>query len=212
LPLRIAASPDAQENLYATIARVKPRVKQEQAQAESAAVFSEFRRANPGQVESGARWIQFESYRRWIVGDVRTALLVVFGAVALVLLIACIDIGVLLLVRIAHRSEEMAVRTALGAGKARLARLVMMESLVLALAGAGLGLFTAAWGLPAMVTLLRYDLPRAAEIGLDLPAAGFSVSAAVASALLFGFLPALRAAGMNVSEWLKQSAQRTTAN
>src|SRR5262249_31384339 len=158
---------------------------------------------------------------------VRTSLMVVFGAVSLVLLIACIDIGVLLLVRIANRSEEMAVRTALGASKARLARQGMTESLVLALAGAGpgalaggrgpagvggLGLLRAGWSLPAIVALVRDDLPRAAEIGLDFRAAGFSVAAAVASALLFGLLPAVRAAGMNVAEWLKQSAQRTTAN
>jgi putative ABC transport system permease protein len=212
LPLRMSASSDAQENLYATIARLKPGLKQAQAQADAVAVFSEFRRANPDQVESGALGIQLESYRRWIVGDVRASLLVVFGAVSLVLLIACTDIGVLLLVRIAHRSEEMAVRTALGASKARLARQVMIESLVLAVAGAGLGLLTAAWSLPAIVALIRDDLPRATEISLDLRAAAFSVSAAAASALLFGLLPALRAAGMNVGEWLKQSAQRTTAN
>ena len=212
LPLRISGASDAQENLYATIARVKSGVEQEQAQADVAAVFNEFRRANPDQVESGARGIQLESYRRWIVGEVRTSLMVVFGAVSLVLVIACIDIGVLLLVRIANRSEEMAVRTALGASKARLARQVMTESLVLALAGAGLGLLTAGWSLPAIVNLIRDDLPRATEIGLDLRAAGFSVAVAVASALLFGVLPAVRAAGMNVAEWLKQSAQRTTAN
>ena len=212
LPLRSSMSPNARENLYATIARVKPGVKQEQAQADATAVFGEFRRSSPDQVEPGAQGIQLENYRRWIVGDVRTPLLVVFGAVSLVLLIACIDIGVLLLVRVANRSEEMAVRMALGAGKARLARQVMMESLVLALAGAGLGLLTAAWSLPAIAALVRNDLPRATEIGLDLRAAAFSIAAAVASALVFGLLPALRAAGMNVAEWLKQSGQRTTAN
>jgi len=212
LPLPNASPSEANENRYAVIARTIAGITQQQAQAEMTSRFEEFRRTYPDQVGPGEHGVRLERYQDWIVGDVKTGLLLIFGAVSMVLLIACVDIGVLLLVRMAHRSGEMAVRAALGARKVHLVRQVMTESLVLAFAGGALGLLAAQWSLPAILSFIPDDLPRAAEIGLNLRTATFSVAAAALSAVLFGLVPACRAAAMNVAEWLKQSAQRTATS
>ena len=137
--------------------------------------------------------------REQLVGDTRPTLYMLFGAVALVLLIACANVANLLLARATGRTSELAVRAALGAGRARIVGQLMTESLVLAAVSAAVGLGLARWGVAAFVALAPAGLPRAAEIGIDARVLGFTLAASVAASLLFGVLPALQASRVDLN-------------
>jgi putative ABC transport system permease protein len=127
-----------------------------------------------------------------IVGDVRPALLMLFGAVIMVLLIACANVANLVLVRGSARQSEIAVRTALGAGRQRLIQFLLMESLVLALAGAALGLLLAWWGVDVLKQLAPADMPRLSDVGFNLTTFAFALASGTLTTLLFGLGPALQ--------------------
>ncbi len=124
--------------------------------------------------------------------DVRPALLILFGAVALLLLVACVNVANLLLARAVGRQKEMAIRASLGATRGRLVRMVFTESLLLALAGAAAGLFLAWWGLEAVTRLLPETLPRYNAIGVDARVLAFTLVLSVVTVVIFGTLPALQ--------------------
>ena len=130
--------------------------------------------------------------RDLIVGDVRRPLLILLGAVAFVLLVACANVANLQLARVSARQDELAVRTALGAGRGRLVRQLLTESLVLGLAGGALGLLIAYWGTQALVAAQPADIPRLEEIGLDGTVVLFTLATAVLTGLAFGVFPALQ--------------------
>ncbi len=138
-----------------------------------------------------------------LVGPNSRRLYTLLGAVVFVLLIACGNIANLLLARGAARSGELAIRTALGAGRARIARQLLTESVVLAVLSAGVGLALAAWGIRALVASAPPGIPRLEQTTLDPVVLGFTLAVAVASALLFGLAPALRAARTDVQTALK---------
>lgn len=144
------------------------------------------------------------------IGDVRTRLWVLLGAVSFVLLIACANAANLLLARAATRRREMAIRRALGAGRGRLIRQLLTESIVLALAAAALGLLIANWGLDALFTLWPRALPRSAEIGLDGTVLAFTVGLAVVTGLAFGLVPALRTTAPRIEEALREDSGSST--
>jgi putative ABC transport system permease protein len=138
-----------------------------------------------------------------LVGDYRRRLFILLGAVGFVLLIACGNLANLLLARGAVRANELAIRAALGAGRARIIRQLLTESVVLALASAVLGLALAAWGIRALIAAAPEGVPRLEQTTLDPVVLGFTLVVACASAILFGLAPALRAARTDVQAVLK---------
>ena len=149
---------------------------------------------------------------RAVAGDVRLALLVLLGAVAVVLLIACVNVANLLLVRGEDRQKEIAVRAALGASRGRIVRQLLMESLFLAALGGGIGLLLALWGVDALLAISPEDVPRLAETSLDLRVAGFALLISLLTAILFGLTPALRAVKFDLHTTLKEGGRSGAAN
>ena len=155
--------------------------------------------------------MQMAPLRDEVVGNVRKALWVLQGAVALVLLIACANVANLLLARAESRHKEFAVRTALGAGKTRILRQFMTEGTVLSLLGAALGLALAYWGLKALLAANPESVPRATEITLDPVVLSFTVVVALLTGIVFGLAPLLHMGDQAVSLAIKEGGQRTTA-
>ena len=146
---------------------------------------------------------ELSTLRADVIGDVRTNLLILLGAVALVLLIGCANAANLLIARAGMRRREIGIRAALGAGRGRLVRQLLTESVVLATAAAVAGLAVAAWGVRLLLVIWPRNLPRAQDVHLDLPVLGFALAAGVITGLLFGLLPALRLAAPEAKESLR---------
>ena len=187
------------------VARLKPGVDLARAQSEldviSARLEREFPQANAGW---GAVIIPLQEL---IVGDVRSSLVMLLGAVALVLLIACANVGNLLFTRVLARRKEIAIRSALGAGRGRVFQQLLTESLLLAGAGGALGLVLAHLTLRTASTLLAGQVPRADEISIDARVLLFVVGASILTGVLAGALPALRAGRSDLNEALKEGGR-----
>jgi putative ABC transport system permease protein len=181
----------------AVVARLKPGVDPSAAGAEARAVAArlatEFQRTHRG------RGAVVRPLQAHLVQDSRSGLLALFGAVALVLLIACANVGNLLLARSAARADEMSIRMALGASRGRLLRQCLAENLLLTGVASALGLTLAAWGTRATTSLLPQALPRAEEIAVDWPVAWFAVGTAVALAIGLGTVAAVGLRGRTVA-------------
>ncbi|HLY62314.1 MAG TPA: ABC transporter permease [Terriglobia bacterium] len=189
------------------IARLKPNVTIAQAQAEMSTIVTGLNKQYPEIAPRGARIVPEHSY---LVRDVRPALLALLGAVGCVLLIACANVANLLLARSASRQREMAIRAALGAGKGRMVRQVLTESLVLALAGGALGALLSVWLIGFLMRLIPVDGPRLAEIHLDSQVLLFTICLSLLTGLLFGMAPALQVSRSRLSETLKEGGRSAT--
>ena len=190
------------------IGRLKPGVSVEAARAELNTIMRGIVREHPKDYDERTV-IAMLPLRDYVVGRVRTALWILLGAVAMVLLIACANVAHLALARATSRSKEMALRTALGAGRARLARQLLSESLLLALIGGLAGVLLAWWCTAALTGLGVKELPRAHEIRMDTPVLLFALGASILTGLLFGVIPALRASQADPSAALKDAGRAT---
>jgi predicted permease len=206
-PLRLTNAPRDNNHSYHMLARLRPGVSIEQAREELKGVFDRFAAVNPDLVNGGEIGIRATRYLDWMVGDVRPAMGILMGAVGLVLLIACANVANLLLSRATGRSRELAVRAALGASRGRLTRQLMVESIVLGLAGGLAGLEIANWSVPVLLRLAPADLPRAADIAVDWRTFAFSLVLALLTGMLSGLFPALRSSRADLNQALKEGSR-----
>lgn len=207
-PARMDAKEQARRGSHylQVIARLKPGIAVERAQSDMTAIASRLEQDYPGEnTKVGATVVPFKEQA---TGDSRPALLVVLAASACVLLIACANVANLLLARAAGRQREMALRAALGAGRMRLIRQMITESLLLALAGGALGLVVARAGLRALEALVPRQL--GVTLSLDGRVLLFSAAVAILTGLVFGLAPALHASRLDLNEALRQGSRAGT--
>src|SRR6185437_2737105 len=189
------------------IARLKPGVELRQAQAEMDTISNRLAQEYP-QDDKGWGAVVLPLHTD-MVGDVRPALLMLLGAVGFILLIACVNVTNLSLARIFSRHKEIAIRTAMGASSARIIRQIVVESVLLALAGGALGLAYAHFGVRLIMAFLADKLPASMEANLDLKVLALTAAVSVLTGVVAGILPALHLSRANVNQALKQGLGRT---
>jgi putative ABC transport system permease protein len=189
------------------LARLKPGVGEDRARSEVKGIAARLAEQHPN--SNSRQSMTLETLHQSYVGDLRPALMVLLGAVAFVLLIACANVANLLLVRAASRQKEIAVRRALGAERGRLLRQLLTESLLLASLGGVVGVVLAYWGVRSLVASLPANVPRADEIRVDGVVLAFTAGLAVLTGLVFGIVPAWKTASGNVQDSLRQEGRGT---
>ena len=198
------------EHYLTVYAKLRNGVTRQQAQGEMEAIAADLSARYPRDNAGNTALVQ--PLMDVIVGGVRQRLLILFGAVAFVLLIACTNVANLLLARGSSRSRELAVRSALGAGRARLVGQLLTESLVLGGVGALVGLALARWGIQLLITFAPAGVPRLDQATIDAPVLVFALGIALASSLIFGLAPALRASRTDLQGSLKDGARQVGAS
>src|SRR5216683_2404153 len=190
-------------------ARLKPGVTSSQAQVEMTAIATQLEHEYP---DFDGHWgINVVPLRQQISGELRPALLILFGAVAFVLLIACANVSSLLLARAASREREMAIRTAIGASRWRIARQLLMESLLLAVIGGGIGVALTVLGTNALLAASPHNLLDLPSVSIDLRLLAFAVAATLLAGLLFGFLPSYVSAHSQISQTLREGGRGSSS-
>jgi len=195
---------------YMVVGRLKPGVDIQQAKSELSAISTRLEQQYP---EDNKGWgATVVPLRDQMVGDIRPALLVLFGAVAFVLLIACANVANLVLARTLARRKEIAIRGALGASRAAILRHILTESVLLSLAGGALGLLLARFGITLLAKVLADRLPPFVAVTLDTQVLAFTLLLSIIAGVLAGLIPALRYTRTDVNEALKQGQSRGSSD
>ncbi len=192
-----------------SIARLKPNVTLEQAQAEMNAIAARLEKDHPR--DNTGYGLRLITIGEDTVGSLRPAILMLFGAVAFVLLIACANVGNLLLARSTARQKEVAIRCALGAARIRLVRQLLTESVVLAIIGGAFGLILSLWGTSLIESLGSKIFPSLSGIEIDSRVLGFTIAMSLLTGIVFGLAPALHASKPNLNETLKEGGRSAGA-
>lgn len=211
IPLQAALNPNDNLTAYFVLARLRPSTTLSQAESDLRSLGEQFRRDYPA-LTSPTEQLTAQSYQQRLVGDIRPALLMLTAAVGLVLLIACSDVGNLLLARATAREKELGIRLALGASRARIMSQLLTESLVLTLFGAIIGISMALFVVPAILRFAPPDLPRLAEIRMDSRTLLFTLLLTAFTALLCGLIPALNSMRISISTILKGQSGRSSSD
>ncbi|HEV7669749.1 MAG TPA: ABC transporter permease [Thermoanaerobaculia bacterium] len=196
-----------------TVGRLKPGVAIEKAQAEMAVIGRRLQGEYPGNYQADSGWgVNVVPLKDQLIGKIRPALLLLFGAVVLVLAIACVNVTNLLLARALARSREIAVRIAIGAGRAQVVRQFLVESLTVTLLGGLLGLLIAFWAVKGLTAINPDAIPQGAAIGLDARALLFAALLSLVSGLLIGLVPALQTSNPNLAEALREGGEKSVGS
>jgi putative ABC transport system permease protein len=211
VPFQLDPNTSDQGHYFTTAGRLKPGVTLAQAQSRLRFSATEYRRKFPDALQKDQAF-SVEPVREAMVSNVRSSLLVLAGAVSLVLLIACSNVANLLLARAVVRRREIAIRTAIGAGRGRIIRQLLTESVLLSLAGAVAGAALGLVGIRALLSVNTANLPRVGEdgalVGVDWRVLAFTAGVAILTGILFGLIPALQASRPDLSATLKESGGR----
>ena len=216
LPLQADPNSANQGHYLSVAGKLRPGFTAQQAQAQMKVIFEQFQRANPNGL-NGEEGVAVVSAQEVAVGDIKPALLILLGAVGFVLLIACANVANLLLARAAGRQREMAIRSALGAGRWRVIRQLLTESLVLSVVGGVAGFVLSAIGVQALLAFMPPDIPRLSTSDgavlaipmMDWGVMSFTLVVALATGLIFGLFPAWQIARTNVNHVLKEASSRS---
>jgi len=206
IPLQMGRSIEDEGMNTRVIARLRPGTSLAQAQANIDVVFEQYRRQ--GSVQSGQRGIQLESYQKWLAGDLRPSLLMLFGAVGFLLLIACANVASLIMARTRSRQREISIRRALGADRWQVLRQFLSESLLIAVIGGAAGLLAAAWVLKGLVSSIPWNIPSSARIELDGRVLAFAVFLAAGTSIVFGLTSYWQASKLDLNSTLKEGGAR----
>lgn len=209
------ANLDPGDRSFNLVARLRRGVTEERAKVEMNSIASSLQQEYPKKYSARANLtsgINLVPLHEWIVGDVRLPLLILFAAGGFVLLIVCANVANMLLARAETRQKEIAIRTALGAGRARLIRQLLTESLLLALIGGGLGLFLALWGIDALLAVAPQSISHVGATSLDSRLVGFTLLVSLGTGVVFGLAPALYGLRTGITEMLKGESRGATAD
>jgi predicted permease len=214
IPLQADPNSTDQAHYLRSAARLKPGVTLAQAQAAMKMAAEEYKRKFPGNIAMGPQdSFTAEPLRDTVIGDVRKSLLILLGAVGMVLLVACANVANLLLVRATMRKREIAIRAAMGAGRGRIVRQLLTESVLLSLCGGLLGLALGYFGVRALLTINPGNIPRIGEQGaaitLDWRVLAFTLLVSLGTGILFGPIPAFSASHADLGLTLKESGSRS---